>query len=236
MRSSQEVNPRHLWSVDSLSGRELRCLLAQAARLRDAGETAGAPLRGRNLALLCEGEPGEDVLALQQAATALGAQVARLRAGDTCPDGKTVDQATARLLGRLYDAIDCSGLPAGQLEFIAREAGVPVFNGLGGRDHPSRSLAELLGLLQGSVKALEALTLGYLGDPQSDCARRWWSLAATGGMALRQAESPDALAGTVDLLIDARSGHPRLTPAAAPEQREANRRLTLQAMLVTTMA
>lgn len=235
MPSSLEVNPRHLWSVDALSGRELRCLLAHAARLRDAGEGAGAPLRGRNLALLCEGEPGDAVLALQQAATDLGAKVARLRAADTRPDGKTVDQATARMLGRLYDAIDCNGLPAEQVEFIAREAGVPVFNGLGGRDHPSRSLAELLGLLQGSGKPLEALRLGYLGDPQTDCARRWWSLAATGGMALRQGDTPDAL-GAVDLLIDARSGHPHLLPATAPEQREANRRLTLQAMLVTTMA
>ena len=234
MSARQAIDPRHLWSVEALSGRELRCLLEQAAQLR--GGRAAAPLRGRNLALLCEGEPGEGAAALQHAAAELGAQVARLRASDTCPDGKTVDHATVHLLGRLYDAIDCSGLNDAQVDTIAREAGIPVFNGLGDRDRPARALAELVGLLERSGKPLEALHLGFLGDPDSDCARRWSRLAETGGMALRRARSPDALDSPVDLLIDARSGHPTLTPATSPDQREANRRITLQAMLVTTMA
>ena len=237
MRSHQNVDPRHLWTADALSGHELRCLLDEAGRLREAAHHAepGLPLRGRNLALLCDGEPGDGAVALQHAATGLGAHVAHLRASDTCPDGHSVDQATVRLLGRLYDAIDCSGLAPGQGEAIAREAGVPVFNGLGGRDHPSRSLAELVGLIERSGKPLEALRLAYVGDPGSDCARRWRALAASGRLSLQQADSPQALDGPVDLLIDTRTGHPTLTPATAPAQRDTNRRLTLQAMLVATM-
>ncbi|MCW5666722.1 MAG: hypothetical protein KIT35_23055 [Piscinibacter sp.] len=234
MQARQEVDPCHLWSVEALSGRELRCLLERARRLRH--EPAQAPLRGRNLALLCDGEPDEAARALQRAAGELGAQVATLRASDTCPDGHTVDQATVRLLGRLYDAIDCHGLGEPQVEIIAREAGIPVFNGLGERDRPARSLAALLGVLERSGKPLEALQLGYVGDPGSDCARRWARLAATGGIVLRQVDAPEALHDDVDLLIDARNGQPVLTPAVTPDQREADRRVTLQAMLMTTMA
>lgn len=234
LNARQEVDPRHLWTVEALSGTELRCLLDRALQLRR--EAGRAPLRGRNLALLCEGEPDEAARALQRAAGELGAQVATLRTSDTCPDGRTVDQATVRLLGRLYDAIDCHGLGQPQVETIAREAGIPVFNGLGGRDRPARTLAELVGALQLSGKPLEALTLAYLGDPGSDCARRWARLAAAGGIQLRQAEAPEALPERVDLLIDAREAPPVLTPALAAEQREANRQVTLQAMLVTTMA
>lgn len=234
MSSRQEVDPRHLWSVDALSGRDLRCLLQRAARLQH--DAAGAPLRGRNLALLCRDEPDEATLALQQAATALGAQVARLRASDACPDGKTIDQATVRLLGRLYDAIDCSGLDDAQVEAIAREAGVPVFNGLAASDRPARPLALLLGALERSGKPLEALRLGFVGDPDSLCAQRWARLAAAGGMGWSPAPSPEALHDDVDLLIDARSGAPNASPPSPPEQRAAHRRVTLQAMLVATLA
>lgn len=234
MSARQEVDPRHLWSVEALSGRELRCLLERARRLRQDG--AQAPLRGRNLALLCEGEPDEAARSLARAASGLGAQVATLRAEDTCPGGVPASQATLRLLGRLYDAIDCSGMSEAEIETIAREAGVPVFNGLGARDRPARSLAALLGALERSGKPLEALQLAFVGDPGSDCARRWARLAATGGITLRQADAPEALHDDVDLLIDARNGHPVLTPAVPADQREADRRVTLQAMLVTTMA
>lgn len=240
MPARHEVNPRHLWTVDALSGRELRSLLDRAARLReasrqDAGVAPSTPLRGCNIALLCDGDAAA-AAALKEAAAGLGAQVAQLRASDICPDGETVDRGTVRMLGRLYDAIDCPGLGAAQLETIAVDAGIPVFNGLGGRDHPSRSLAELLGLLEHSGKPLEALRLGYLGEPGTDCARRWARLAQTGGMALQRADTPQALPADLDLLIDARSGHPKLSPAASAARREANRRFTLQAMLVTTMA
>ncbi|MBX3604762.1 MAG: hypothetical protein KF788_05810 [Piscinibacter sp.] len=235
MSACPEVDPRHLWTVEALSGPELHCLLRRAARLR---ETAGdAPLRGRNLALLCDDDgPDDGSAALQHAASALGAQVARLRAGDACARDGRIDRPTIRLLGRLYDAIDCNGLPAEQLEAIRQEAGVPVFNGLGRRDHPSRTLGELFGLLGGSGRPLESLRLAYLGDPSSDCARRWAHLADNGRMTLQFAASPDAVAGPLDLLIDARDGTPQLSPAVPAEQREANRRVALQAMLVATMA
>ena len=50
----------------------------------------------------------------------------------------------ARLLGRLYDAIECDDLPAQLAIDLERDAGVPVFNGLGGPEHASCMLARMM--------------------------------------------------------------------------------------------
>ncbi|WP_051244118.1 hypothetical protein [Azohydromonas australica] len=55
-------------------------------------------------------------------------------------DGPQAHDA-ARLLGRFYDALDCEGLPADLVHRLRRNCGVPVYEGLGRRDHP---LAQLL--------------------------------------------------------------------------------------------
>ena len=44
------------------------------------------------------------------------------------------------MLGRLYDAIDCCGLPTPLVEQIEAHSGVPVFNGVARPDHPLRQL------------------------------------------------------------------------------------------------
>jgi ornithine carbamoyltransferase len=41
-------------------------------------------------------------------------------------------QHTARMLGRLYDAVECQGMAPGLVHQIGRCAGVPVFNHLAG--------------------------------------------------------------------------------------------------------
>ena len=72
------------------------------------------------------------------AAAELGAKVAHLRLAQ-----HEVPHA-ARLLGRLYDAIECDDLPAQLAIDLERAAGVPVFNGLGGPEHASCMLAKVM--------------------------------------------------------------------------------------------
>ena len=54
MHARPSVHHRHLWSVETLSAADIRDVLDTARRLHVAGRDgrAGAPLRGRNLALL----------------------------------------------------------------------------------------------------------------------------------------------------------------------------------------
>lgn len=89
------------------------------------------PLHGVNLGLLCEEPASESALRFERAGRALGAQVVRI-----CPntaglrEEATVAQ-TARMMGRLYDALDCEGLSSAIVAEIRRHAGVPVYEGLG---------------------------------------------------------------------------------------------------------
>lgn len=188
------VPHRHLWSVDSLSSADIREVLDSARRLRlDVREgRAAAPLRGRNLALLNDAAPAEGAGSLRHAALGLGAQVSHLRPSEArLSAADAADAATARLLGRLYDAIDCEDMPAALVAEVAREAGVPVFNGLGGARHPTRVLAELLAIQDRSGKTLDTLSVRFVGDPTSPCGAALLRAAAATGIELRIAAARD---------------------------------------------
>jgi ornithine carbamoyltransferase len=125
--SFHAVPAARLWSADALTEADAQLLRATARRLQQqahAGQRS-MPLRGRHLALFGPAD------ALQAAAQSLGAQVTRLPADALPEHGDAV-----HLLGRLYDGIDCGAQPPGRLAALGREAGVPVYNGLGSAEHP----------------------------------------------------------------------------------------------------
>jgi ornithine carbamoyltransferase len=119
-------------------------VLAQAELLLAAarGGTAGALLRGRHLALLCSdaGQPAARLFHV--AVEALGARVSDI--APLHPDAAGRHADTARLLGRLYDAIECQGLESTVVAELRSHAGVPVFAGLATDAHPSAWLAARL--------------------------------------------------------------------------------------------
>lgn len=251
MLSRPAVDPRSLWSVDALSGRDVQCLLDTGLLLREAHRAGRPPtsLRGRNLALLNQQGSAEESAQLREAALGLGAKVADL---PTQVDGPG-DAATVRLLGRLYDAIDCDSLAPAVVESIAREAGVPVFNGLGRAGHPSRAIAELLPLQERCGKPLAQLNLCYLGDPGTPCSAALLRLAAHCGIGLhivptkagataplppgrfRLCDSRAEGEADADLVIDASDGRSWSIPGVDAAERHANHRYALQAMLLATM-
>lgn len=189
MHARPSVHHRHLWSVETLSSADIRDVLNTARRLHVAGRDGrtGAPLRGRNLALLNDVAPADGAGSLRHAALELGAQVAHVRPSDARLAEPVTDPATLRLLGRLYDALDCEDMPPTLVADVAREAGVPVFNGLGSPRHPTRVLAELLALQEHSGKALDRLSVRFVGDPISPCGAAMLRAAAATGIELRVA-------------------------------------------------
>ena len=123
-------------------------LLASARELQRAGD--GAPkahlLRDRHLGLVCELDDGEEAKLFRRAATALGARVTHIRPSVSQLDtaGEDALKHTARILGRLYDGIECQGLDPSLVSRLARDAGVPVFDGLASSRNASAPLARLL--------------------------------------------------------------------------------------------
>ena len=111
-----------------------------AARLGQPAEL----LRGKQLGLLRATGRRDETAVFLRAARALGARVAILQHG-LCARTPAVEvRETARVLGRLYDAIECQGLGRRLVRRIEQAAGVPVFNGLGLPNHPSAAWLDRL--------------------------------------------------------------------------------------------
>lgn len=123
-------------------------LLASARLLQRAepGSDTETLLRGKNLGLVCACDDDADAIFFRDAAAALGASVSHIRP-DLAPPADAAGPGvprTARLLGRLYDAIECQGVPPALVRELRRDAGVPVFDGLASAAHPTAQLALLL--------------------------------------------------------------------------------------------
>ena len=120
-----------------------RALIASARQLREAaaGGQARSLLRGKNIGLLCERPDGPEAVRFQLAAAELGATVARILPSLAALESEQQVADTARVLGRLYDALECQGLAPALVQQLQRNAGVPVFGGLGEVGHPIDALA-----------------------------------------------------------------------------------------------
>jgi ornithine carbamoyltransferase len=248
---SSTVPHRHLWSPERLTSADLLALLTTAAMLKHPRrrDDGWGPLRGRHVALLCSSSSDvaptfqRAVVELGGTASLLNADEWRVRAGDRIPEA-------ARLLGRLYDAIDCCDLPAGVVEQIEAHCGVPVFNGLAKSDHPLALLGELLTMQETADKPLNQSRLRLAASQADHGAPAGLELALLAGVQIvpspapaPASASPAASAGTeTDFILDtsAPSAGQRLlkTHASVEQQAEingrlaANRQRALQAALV----
>ena len=140
--------PKHhsLHAYDQLTTHDVSAVVASARTLHRAAQagTTQPLLRGKNLGMLCEADD-DDAALFRRAALELGAHVAHIR--PSLSEFSTLQevQHTARMLGRLYDALECQGMAAALVQQVKRDAGVPVYDGLASLHHPSAKLAELLG-------------------------------------------------------------------------------------------
>jgi ornithine carbamoyltransferase len=99
---------------------------------------------------------------------------------------------TARVLGRMYDAIEYRGFGENVADELAQYAGVPIFNGLTDEWHPTQILADFLTMREHSTKPLEEVAFCYLGDARFNMADSYLVGGAKLGMDVRIA-SPKQL-------------------------------------------
>jgi len=133
-------------SLGRLSPDDLELVLANARLLEGTASPIERQslLRGKNLALICAAADDADALRFQQAALDLGAHLAHIRPDLSEPSSSAVFKHTARMLGRLYQAVECQGVPPAIVAEVGREAGIPVYDGLASSAHPLASLARFL--------------------------------------------------------------------------------------------
>ena len=142
-------------------------------------------LAGRSIALIFEKDSTRTRIGFEVAAYDQGAHVTYLGPSGSHVGKKESVKDTARVLGRVFDAIEFRGFRQSDVEALAAFSGVPVYNGLTDEDHPTQVLADLLTIREHVGKPLAQVVLAYVGDAHGNMGNELLIGAATMGMDLR---------------------------------------------------
>ena len=141
-----DLHGRNFLTLEDYSADELRYLLDLAAELK-AAKKAGREERrlvGKEIALIFEKDSTRTRCAFEVAAYDQGAHVTFIGPSGSHMGHKETVKDTARVLGRMYDAIEFRGFEQSAAEELAKWSGVPVYNGLTDEWHPTQILADFL--------------------------------------------------------------------------------------------
>ena len=92
---------------------------------------------------------------------------------------------TARVLGRMYDAIEYRGYGQDIVEELAKYAGVPVFNGLTDEYHPTQMLADVLTMTEHCAKPIHEISYVFVGDGRNNMGNSLLLVGSKLGMDVR---------------------------------------------------
>ena len=163
----------------------LRAFLTDAARLK-SGELSGPLLAGRTLAMIFRKSSTRTRVSAEAGMTQLGGHAIMISEQDSqIGRGESVAD-TAKVLSRYVDAILVRTFAHEEVLEFAREASVPVVNGLTDLLHPCQVMADLLTAAEEFGPVLEGLRVAWIGDG-NNVANSWLNAAARLGFSLRLA-------------------------------------------------
>ncbi|QMT31881.1 ornithine carbamoyltransferase [Alysiella filiformis] len=168
---------------------EIVALLDLSAQLK-ADQKAGVEtqyLHGKNIALIFEKTSTRTRCAFEVAARQQGAGITYLEPSGSQIGHKESTKDTARVLGRMFDAIEYRGFSQRVVEELAQFSGVPVYNGLTDEFHPTQMLADLLTMREHAPngKPLNECSFVYLGDARFNMGNSLLIAGAMMGMDTR---------------------------------------------------
>src|SRR6476469_3107280 len=171
---------------------EWRSLLTLAQHLKLQWQTGPRRqhLAEANIAVIFEKASTRTRCAFEVAAHHQGAHVTYLDPSGSHMGHKESVKDTARVLGRMYDAIEYRGFAEGTADELAKHAGVPVYNGLTDEWHPTQILADFLTMREHLRKPLSDVAFCYLGDARFNMADTYLIGGAKLGMYGRIASPP----------------------------------------------
>jgi len=192
------LHGRNVLALDDFSSAELHYLLDMAKDLKAAkrGGFERPQLLGKNIALIFEKDSTRTRSGFEVAAHDQGAHVTYMG-----PSGSHIGQSetvkdTARVLGRMFDAIEFRGFAQADVETLGQFAGVPVYNGLTEDSHPTQILADFMTMREFTHKHLSDIRFAFMGDGHNNMAKSLAVGAAKMGMTLAigapEKQRPDA--------------------------------------------
>ena len=180
---------RNFLKILDFNQRELRYLLDLSRDLKRAKYTGTEQqhLKGKNICLIFEKSSTRTMCAFEVAAMDQGAGVTYLGPSGSQIGHKESMKDTARVLGRMYDAIEYRGFGQAIVEELGAYAGVPVFNGLTDEFHPTQMLADVLTMREHCDKPLHDISYAFCGDARSNMGHSLMIIGCIMGMDVRLA-------------------------------------------------
>lgn len=184
---------KHFLKLLDFDARQISYLLDLAIELKHAKRSGTEQRRlvGKNIALIFEKGSTRTRCAFEVAAADQGAGVTYLGPEGSHLGSKESVKDTARVLGRMYDAIEYRGFGQQIVETLAEHAGVPVYNGLTDEFHPTQMLADLMTMQEHSDKPLGKISYAYVGDARCNMGHSLMIAGALMGMDVRIAAPKD---------------------------------------------
>ncbi|MDR1352514.1 MAG: ornithine carbamoyltransferase, partial [Treponema sp.] len=192
----ETLKGRSLLTLLDYSKAEIRFLLDLAKQLKAESKEGGARQRflGKTLALIFEKRSTRTRCAFETAFGEEGGHPVFLSTADIQLGAKESIEDTARVLGRMFSAIQFRGFKQSTVETLAAYSRVPVYNGLTDSFHPTQALADIM-TLEESFGDSAGKTLCFVGDGRNNVARSLLVICAKMGIGFRiitpPALSPD---------------------------------------------
>ena len=178
---------RNFLTLKDFTPEEITYLIDLSAELK-AKKKAGELheyYRGKNIALIFEKTSTRTRCAFEVAAYDQGARVTYIDPNSSQIGHKESMKDTARVLGRMYDAIEYRGFKQSTVQELADYAGVPVFNGLTDEFHPTQMLADVLTMIEHCDKPLRQISYVYIGDARNNMGNSLLLIGSKLGMDVR---------------------------------------------------
>lgn len=184
---SLNLRNRSLLTVQDYTPREFRFLLDLGRDLKRAkyARTEQQHLAGKEICLIFEKTSTRTRCAFEVACSDQGANVTYLDPAGSQIGHKESFKDTARVLGRMYDAIEYRGSAQEGVETLAKWAGVPVYNGLTNEYHPTQMLADVMTMREFSDKPISEIKYAYVGDTRSNMGHSLLIVGCLMGMDVR---------------------------------------------------
>jgi len=178
---------RSLLTVQDYTQAEFRYLLDLARDLKRAkyARTEQEHLKGKEVCLIFEKTSTRTRCAFEVACHDQGANVTYLDPAGSQIGHKESFKDTARVLGRMFDAIEYRGASQSGVETLAKYAGVPVYNGLTDEYHPTQMLADVMTMREHSDKPIQQIKYAYVGDTRSNMGHSLMIVGCLMGMDVR---------------------------------------------------
>lgn len=175
---------KHLISVKDLTKGEINSLIAMAKDIKANPKKYSKAMDQKTLAMIFEKPSLRTRVSFETGMMKMGGHAIYLSKDDIqLGRGETIAD-TARVTSRYVDLIMARTFEYSTIEELAKNATVPVINGLTNSDHPCQVLGDLM-TIQEKLGSIDNLKLAFFGDCANNTCHSWLQVAPKIGMEVR---------------------------------------------------